>query len=297
MSVELKGICFYNYFGNGDVFNTREFAKEMMEFYPNTNFYFAHSKNSRMFQDIPELRHAKIHEFMRGDRHFVFGNEGDLYINTWIGLNGKYVGPGIACTIDRHQKLWNDLMEMIGLEIRFKKNFLEYIPIIDFKKLMPIYINRIEKFVDKHRHLRKVLICNGNVQSNQAKNFDFVPVIKLLINRFPNIVFITTEKVNYKSKNLFFTGDIIQMPDGFDLNEISYLSRFTDTIVGRSSGPFSFTQTAQNYADSFKYFLSFSYHKEGGHLVTKGETKAKRIWSGETSTEAVSNEIGRILRR
>ncbi len=297
MSRVFREICFYNRFGNGDLFNTREFVKKMMEFYPNTAFFFAHPKNPRMFEDIPNLKYAKIRPFMLGDRHFIIGKEDDLYLNTWIGLNGKYVGPGIACSIDRQLWLWNDLVKMVNLEIDFGENSLEYIPRIEYKKLNPKYIDRIENFVNHTWTKRKVLICNGPVQSNQAKNFDFDPVIVLLCYEFPNVAFITTKKIPFQFPNLFFTGDIIQSEDKFDLNEISYLSRFCDTIVGRSSGPFSFTQVALNYDDKSKAFLSFSYHKEGGHLVMKGKTKARKYWSGATDTQGVFKEIRRAILR
>lgn len=297
MSRVFREICFYNRFGNGDLFNTRQFTRRMIDYYLDTDFYFAHPKNSRMFEDIPNLKYAKILPFMKGDRHFIIGKENDLYINTWIGLNGKYVGPGIACSIDRQQWLWNDLMKMIGLEIEFNGPSTDYIPRIDYMKLNPKYIDRIETFVNHTWTKRKVLICNGPVQSNQAKNFDFDPVIRLLCGEFPKIAFITTKKVSFQFPNLFFTGDIIQSDDGFDLNEISYLSRFTDTIVGRSSGPFSLCQTVQNYDTPGKLFLSFSYSREGGHLVMEGKTNAKRSWSGATDTQGVFKAIRRAILR
>ncbi|KKN65292.1 hypothetical protein LCGC14_0482750, partial [marine sediment metagenome] len=273
----------------------REFVKSTMGYYPETKFYFAHPKNPRMFEDISNLKYAKIQPFMRGDRHFIIGNERDLYINTWIGLNGKYVGPGVACSIDRHQLLWNDLMDMIGLKVRFDGSSTNYIPRIDYTKLNPKYINRIETFINRRPMNRKVLLCNGNVQSNQAKNFDFEPVIKLLCEEFPKTDFITTSRVSFQFPNLYYTGNIIQSNDNFDLNEISYLSTFTPIIVGRSSGPFSFTQVAQNYTDKSKTFLSFSYHKEGGHLVMKGKTKAKRYWSGVADTQGVFKKIRSVI--
>jgi hypothetical protein len=297
MSRVFREICFYNYFGYGDLFNTREFVKEMMGFYEDTNFFFAHPKNPRMFEDIPNLKYAKIRPFMLGDKHFIIGGEEDLYINTWIGLDEKYVGPGIACSIDRQLRLWNDLVKMVNLEIDFSENSLHYIPRIDYKKLNPKYLERIESFVNSTWTKRKVLICNGPVQSNQAKNFDFDPIIVLLCYEFPNVAFITTKKVPFQFPNLFFTGDIIQSDDGFDLNEISYLSRFCDTIVGRSSGPFSLCQTVQNYNTPGKLFLSFSYTREGGHLVMEGKTEATRCWSGATDTQGVFKEIRRAVLR
>jgi hypothetical protein len=53
-----------------------------------------------------------------------------------------------------------------------------------------------------------------------------------------------------------YTGDIIKVENS-DLNEISYLSTFCDIIVGRSSGPFTFSNVKENIFDGNKAFLCF----------------------------------------
>ncbi|KKM10943.1 hypothetical protein LCGC14_1721570 [marine sediment metagenome] len=297
MSNTYRLICFYNRFGNGDLFISREFIKEVMERYPEIEYHYAHAKSSRMFEDIQGLNHSKVLEMMRGDRHLIIGQTRDLYMNTWIGLNGKYVGAGIACPIENQKWFWTDLVKMCRLDVNFSKPDIEYLPRVNYSSLSQEYTERIHSFVEQTQPNRLVMVCNGHVQSNQAENFDFDPAIQLLADEFPNIHFILTTSTNVKNENVHLTSNIINADDRFDLNEISYLSTFTDTIVGRSSGPHIFSSTYENYLDENKAFLSFTYSEAGGHVSGKTLVKAKRYWSGVTDTQGVFKKIRSVIER
>ena len=164
-----KKVIFYNHFGNGDIFESREFVKEYMAKIPADNYYYAHGKNPRILADIPELQFTEVTEVMDA-RHAAVITDDILYINTWIGRDGRYVLPGIGCVVENLYHMHNAIITGLGFE-PLQKNMFDYIPSIDYS-----YYNtdNIDAFCKEHPE-RKVLISNGPVQSNQARNFDFTP--------------------------------------------------------------------------------------------------------------------------
>ena len=49
-------ITFYNHFGAGDIFESREFVKDLMKILPADEYRYAHGKNPKILLDIPELK-------------------------------------------------------------------------------------------------------------------------------------------------------------------------------------------------------------------------------------------------
>lgn len=292
MLKEYKEVCFYNWFGNGDLFTARQFVKDIMSIIPAERYSFAHGKNPRMFDDIPNLHYSKVYDFMRNDAPFVEGQADDLYINTWIGRDSKYVLPGVGCVLYKFYEMFNDSLAPLGIKLSQPLGY--YIPRIDYSYFQCAGVN---DFVFNCKFDRKVLISNGPVQSNQAENFDFTAPIVNWCENFPDIAFIITEPIPYTYENLFFTKDVTKTDDGFDLNEISYLSLYTDTIIGRSSGPYVFTQVLDNYMNEEKHMMSFCYSINALDFVGNSQIplKLKRYWSNTTKPEEVFISVGRIL--
>jgi hypothetical protein len=98
---------------------------------------------------------------------------------------------------------------------------------------------------------------------------------------------------NYED-NIYPT-DIITLRDDFDLPEISYLSTFCSTLIGRNSGPHVFTQVKSNVMDENKKLLSFTYKPTGSSFVVNTDVKIKRYWSNATATDDVIDIIERTL--
>lgn len=285
-------ICFYSHFGNGDLFNTREIIKWIMRENPQYNYFYAHSKNKRMFEDIPNLKYSVIKSFMHGMSPFVIGGANDLYFNTWIGRDGKHVLPGIGVTINEYIKMFNDSIK--GLPGQFALNQLplvpkSFMPTIDFDKLK--FKNRVDAWLDAHLYDPLVLISNGNTQSNQAKNFNFDPIAESLARKYPWIHFILTQPSTIRAKNIFYTKDFIRADDAFDLNEISYLSTYVNMIVGRSSGPYVFTQVKENLENPNRIFLSFTYNKNSTDLFLGIDKECTSYWSNKIESKDVYMDI------
>ena len=279
----------YNHFGAGDVFESREFAREWVDIVQPKESYYAHGKHPRILLDMPFLKYTEVTPIMYGMSPYVIDGT-DLYVNTWIGRDGSYVLPGIGCVVEEIYRMHNDILKSLGLP-QLSKEIAQYIPNIDH---LWYNIDGIKSFVAENKQ-DKVLISNGPVQSCQAENFDFSPIIYKLAGRFPEKQFIITTNIPHDGyDNLIYTGDIIKQPD-FDLNEISYLSRFCSTIVGRNSGPHVFSQVYDNWMDETKKIVSFTYTAVASTFVLNREIKARKYWSPSTDTETVFSQIESVL--
>lgn len=286
-----KDVVFYNHFGNGDIFESREFVKEYMEKLPAENYYYAHGKNPKILADIPKLQFIDVTDVMSATNAVLITDDA-IYINTWIGRDGKYVLPGIGCVVENLYYMHNEILAILGLG-PLTKEVIDCVPDIDYSYYKT---DTIDEFCQKHDN-RKVLISNGPVCSNQAKNFDFTESIKMVAQEFPDIIFLVTSLTDTVMDNIFFTSDVIRANNGFDLNEISYLSLFCDTHIGRNSGPHVFAQVKKNWLDPNKATLSFTYKPIASHFVYNTPVAMKKYWSGATEEQEVYSNMVQAIRR
>lgn len=291
----LDNFIFYNYYGNGDIFHSREFVKDLIKQIPANSFYYAHGKSPRILEDIQGLKYMKIPKWCRNDRAFV-KNGNDVAINTWIGRDGKYVLSGITCTASMNYLMYNNILRDMGLNIRLSGTYIDYLPTIDFNFIRKDYRNRIDKFISDHPE-KKVLISNGDVFSAQAVNFDFTPIIDIVCDRNPSVTFIASSPTPLRKSNLYYTEEIIKTDDNFDLNEIAYMSLFINYFIGRSSGPFMFAQIKENCMNPDKIFLTFTKHPNCRTFAHDLPVKMQVYWSGAVSTEKVARHIQEVINK
>jgi hypothetical protein len=168
---------------------------------------------------------------------------------------------------------------------------VDYIPIIDYT---PFDTDRIKMFCEMNQGKKMVFISNGNVQSNQAENFNFTPIITALADYFKDVLFFITTPIPYKMDNVI-DANLLTDAKGCNLPELSYLSTYCHLIVGRNSGPQVFTWTRQNCFDPGKVNMTFSKAVECGHFVYSSVIPMKRLWSNETNLQKVANIIGSLV--
>lgn len=295
----LESLVFYNWYGNGDLFNSREFVKELMGKIEAKNYIYCHAKHKNVFQDISELGHGKIDENCSNARAFSLVDN-SLYINTWIGRDGRYVLPGIGCTIANNLRMYNDILKAIGLDVRLDQPLVNYIPEINFGKLPRC--KKVYEFTEIGlRYDGVVLWCTGNVQSSQSDNFSFWPAVEVITEEFPNYVFIVTEEppqeLYLNRRNIYYTGDILGTDDGFDLNDIAHLATYAGTIIGRPAGPFVFAQTKEIMLSKDYALLGFSYHKNVLCFAHSFTTPIQKYWSSDTEMDRVIKHVRSVITR
>lgn len=283
----LDKVIFYNHWGAGDIFESREFVKEAMKKLPAEFYQYSHNKYPEILRDIPELgwfpmnlaleQHTGVKKV---DNHWL--------INTWIGQDGKYVMPGVGCVIEKNYEMFNDLFNRLGIS-SLDKDIYDYIPEVNWSVFNT---QQITKFIDGHPN--PILICTGMVNSCQALNFEFNPILDILCKKYPNRDFITTTPMGLTHPNLFNTNEVTRTFSP-DLNEIGYLSKFCKLIVGRNSGPFVFCQHKDNWSDSNKTFLSFTIMESASTFILSNNLPARKVWSGNTDVESVVKKIEEYL--
>ncbi|HOO68531.1 MAG TPA: hypothetical protein PLC53_04100, partial [Bacilli bacterium] len=94
--MKYKEVIFYNHYGCGDLWASRQIVQEMMEILEAENYYYAHSHDHHLFFDIPTLQFKPLDELCNMRMPYVIYGD-SLYINTWIGYAyGKYVFPNVS---------------------------------------------------------------------------------------------------------------------------------------------------------------------------------------------------------
>lgn len=263
-------ICFFNYFHNGDLLATKEFVREFMQNIP-AEYYYAHNKHPKNLADL-RINQIPIPEGLPHNIKFA-SSEDVLFINTWVGayskshcntdvpygiqFDGIDLGEDGICWKSYH-KQFNYILSVVDKCIdgaySITRSAEEYAHSIDFSIFN---VSQVDEFLLKHDPEKTILFSNGLVESSQTLiNNDMSAWINFLSKEFPNINFVCTKKFEPSSKNIFFTDDIINSPDGHDMNEIAYLSSKVNKIIGRNSGPFLFTNMKSNLLSGSKTFLA-----------------------------------------
>ena len=52
-------VVFFNYYGVGDLFNSREFVRDVMKQAPDKEYFYDHGKPENIFEDIPIRKYPK----------------------------------------------------------------------------------------------------------------------------------------------------------------------------------------------------------------------------------------------
>ena len=284
-------IIFYNQFGAGDIFESREFVKAWIKLVPSEHYMYAHGKHPSILKDIKELEFKEFTEHMVSMRGVWDDNNGNLYVNTWIGRDGQYVLPGIGCTVEKLYKMHNDMLSVYGFGSLPGIPY-DYIPTINYSLFN---IKEVDRFMGKHAE-QKILFDNGLVQSNQAFNFNFDSIIYEIADTHKDICFITSKPLPIPLDNVFSIGSIAKSDGfGFDLNEFSYASTFCDILIGRNSGPHVHTQVKQNCDNPNKKLLSFTYEQQGSSFVVNTNVQIKKYWSNAVDDTGVINKIKEVI--
>ncbi len=108
--------------------------------------------------------------------------------------------------------------------------------------------------------------------------------------------FVTTHPTGLEVSNVWGTSEIIRSKDGFDLPEISFLSRLINGSIGRNSGPHVYTQVRDNWMDESYKFLSFTYKKEGGYFILNQPVLAGKFWSPYVNDQQIVQNILEFVR-
>jgi hypothetical protein len=302
----MKNILFYNLWHNGDVFSGRGYLQHIKNSLPNVKFGYYHVCNSKIVSDLirtqfkPDLKKFQVEQL---NYNKIFETNETIYINSWVGAyfyqNQSHMtdhsafianleGEGHANYLSLH-KIYKFIIDYLnsnhGCDIILENNPLTYVPTINWEKYE---IQKALDFIKQHDRKRH-LICNGKVRSMQSGLSNLSQIIDHMAMEFKNDVFICTEKFETNQKNIFFTSEIFNIEN--DLNEISYLSTFCDTIVGKNSGPFMFTHVKENINNLNKIFVAMSHNVSDCYPYHMKNLPCKYLFTSNESPSHVANAI------
>jgi hypothetical protein len=298
----MNTVAFYNHYGIGDLFESREFVLEWMRILKVSEATY-HCRYPAVFEDLPQIKTAPLTPdlnmrtpVLRRGKHFV--------VNTWIGaLNGEtkprgdyVIWPGVGCTVENIYRMHNDYLRMVGLP-RLSRSIADYLPTIDYSRINPTQYEAVNRFVAV-KPPQMILIANGNTGSGHAANFDMLEMLRS-IPPDPARLFIFSERRETERPDVFFTDDITgRKPGETDVLAISLLSTFCDLIVGRCSGAQMPCETRDNWMDPSKTLLSFTEHDNGASFVRDPVAlglKMRRVHSNATTPEAAAAILQKVL--
>lgn len=299
-------IIFFNHYHNGDIHASRGIIKQIINTVTkkniNTSFSYSHRNPSNLLIDIDNLNYdpQAINNVKDYDNLLNINNI--IYINTWYGQKKHFYLNKYGITFDSLYAALNDTCKELWKfsleEISFNIN--DFFPIIDYSKFS---IDNIKSWLNKNTN-KKILIENGLAKSHQAINFAITPIIIKIAQKHLDKIFILSNKENINlPKNVVFATDIIQIKDGSDLNEMSFLSTHCDLIIGRASGVFTFSLTQENLFKRNIKYLCFSNLIPtvsnkfwiGNLLKDKVFYSSNIFTTNESNSDAVFNIINGVL--
>jgi hypothetical protein len=254
----ISSIYFHNNFHNGDVHLSRNFVRNYVKLLNAENYFYIHNCDPKITFDLdPEVKtisdYAKTNSLQEKLLHV---DENKLFINTWIGTENKKFLKKFGLNYNCYRQIFFEVLK--NFEIDFlDHNEEDLIPKIDFSKYN-IEIKNSNIF-DKIEN--NVLFCNNDFKSGQSLIFNMDFFLEKKSKEFSNLNFIVTNPTNVKNHNIFNLKDFIQTT-GSDLIECAYISQFCRYIVGRSSGPYTFSIMKENLLDSNKNFICLSFREE-----------------------------------
>lgn len=255
MSKKINSIVFYSNFNLGDLHAVRSLIRYVTKTFHGLDFKLRHPNNEKVLKDlnIPlywnnyiDLNNMKLKFDFRGH----YQEYGVLYFNTQVLCHDRqFFDNGGSFTITAFYNIFAKTLKDV-FNHKMPTRVIDFLPQINYDVYDIQYIKNL------HMTDKNVLVCNNDPKSEQSTKFDMNVLLEQVVDKFPDIAFYVTNKHTLDRPNVFYVSDITG-DIGCDLNEISYLSTKCNVIMGKYSGPATFTYTRQNLLDESKKFITF----------------------------------------
>lgn len=229
---EIKELAFYNNYHSGDCCISRNWVKWLVAHFKVPATYY-HLNSDRLLIDCPiNIVRSQIAD----DGEVLKIKDGKAIFNTWYNAGrGKYFK---TCSIQSLDTMFRtECKEKLGLDL---PPIEEFIPSFDWSyydtKFTEEFISDIRKQYDK-----VIMVCNNNVLSGQSENFDMMPIVDALAEKFPNYYFIITNWVDRKmlAPNVWAAWVLTEQRE--NLPELGFLGSLCDFVIHRNSGPATYS--------------------------------------------------------
>lgn len=249
MSNKITCLDFFNNFNNGDLHVVRTLIKYVMKTFPGFNYRLRHPNDVKVLKDLHIPLYWKTPP-AKFDYRGYYQEYGILNFNTQALCHDRQFFDKNSFTIVTFYNIFaKTLLDVF--KFKMPERILDFLPQVDYN----VYDIKNLKKLDMSG--KNVLVCNNIPLSEQSTTFDMNDLLKQIVTLYPNIHFFVTNKATLESPNISYVSDITG-DIGNDLNEISYLSTRCDCIIGRYSGPHTFTYVRENLLNPKKMFVTFS---------------------------------------
>ena len=290
---KFKKLIFFNHWHKGDIFVSRGLIKYILNLGLSDKYYYYHGCERKLLADFPQIQSRPISDCNKDMSVLNFSYPEKVYLNTWYRRSPKFDVYQIA-----FMSLYTLFKSHMDTAIKepFSPDPIDVLPQVDFNFFE---VDHIKHYLETSPYKKKILVSNGACHSGQAANFSLNPAIGELASKYPDILFLVTNGIENPVllPNVVYTANIINSTE-VDLIENGYISTFCDTIVGRSSGAYTYSMLKENLCDPSKTFICL-VNEEQKYLVNWApfaKTKARTITVLEQTPEAVSKAVDQHLK-
>lgn len=255
----VKRIEFYNYANRGDVFCSRGVVKWMIDNVPvEEKPIYVHHFGEKIVRDLP-VKYVPCSAYNDGNsiprKQRWAHKDGVLSCNVSYMVGTEYFNAGTYAKM-LLEALKGELKRELGMTV--EPRVVDIIPEILYESYK---LDKIDEYLTKCRGRKKVMVCNNDVVSLQAENFDMNPLIESHSTQYPDMVFFVTNKreQNVSAPNVIYIPDLVEEPEGGDLPEASYIGSKCNVILTRGSGPGTFSITRKNVKNENLKFVGFCH--------------------------------------
>lgn len=278
-----KKIIFYSNVHLGDLHLSRSYIRWFIENF-NTDFTYTHNYDPQVLSDIDHLTFDKNKWRSLPRNGDIIELEEAIFFNTWIGSGGLAMGVNFDAIHFLFSKYFNFLIQK---GFSSKETVLpKLLPKIDFKH-PSLFIKNIDEWFKNRNCNRKIFICNNTPESGQSFLNNLNQLILIISNNNPQDDIYLSNQVEPlidNEKNIFYAEKIINKNYSFNLNELSYFSTYCDIIIGRGSGPFSFSEVEENLNKIWLSLTSEHLALDSFNGLNKFKNKGKYIHTLDIKT-------------
>lgn len=284
--IEVSNVIFFNHWRNGDSFINREYIKDVIRHFKGASLLYAHNNHPNVLLDLPVIQ-VPVTALPEGIFDYTpaayASDPKTLFVNGWIGCHkGGHLPHNRHANFDLLYKAWGSIFNDFGIPLR---SWEEYHPTVDYNVFD---LTEADAYIQRIGDAPLVLFCNGQAMSGQSNMGNFASVLLRLAQQFPEHEFLATAKIGIEAPNITYTDDIFSSDVG-NLHHIAYLSKRAKLIVGKNSGPFSFSHIKENMNDPTKTFVCFG-HNSVDSLMGEGLYRCNSIF-----TSAVGENYAHLL--
>jgi hypothetical protein len=304
----INTIIFFNFHQNGDILLSRGIVSWIeRHISPNKVLMMAHCKGSHYYfgervKYLPIVRHPdgtvtiSLNMSMGVNTMFTslrVTTSDALFVNLWLSsspsFNQKISGINSDSLFNLSKEVVDIINSSAGESIPYPpsaEHVLPKVPALIMQK------NKTEEFIKKiGTYKKRILLCNGLVESGQSEQFEMSSYIKDLVLTHPEYAFVYTAKDREPiADNEFFINEYLEIPN---MDEIIHISLGCEVLIHRMSGPGIAISTYENFSNPNTTFITFTKDKDFTHLYKSGQCKYD--WTDDHSQQSIVNTIQKYL--